>query len=291
MFIMEHAEQWDVGTMCRVLHVSRSGYYAWKERPETERSAEELQLVRTMRALFDEHDRAMGSRRMVKCLRAAGHNIGRCKTRRLMREDGLVSKRTRKARAVTTTDTNHDHPIAENILQRRFKPSEPNRAWVCDITYIRTLRGFVYLAIVMDLYSRRIIGWHMSDTMTQEITIRALWMAWTRRGRPTGVIVHSDRGSQYAANAYRKLLVERCGCVQSMSRKGNCWDNAPAESFFATLKLEKFDGLEIKDLDAAKYYAWYFIEIMYNNKRLHSTLGYVTPCQFEGAYIRNQKAG
>jgi putative transposase len=288
---MEHASQWDVGTMCRVLHVSRSGYYAWKQRPESERTEDDLKLVRTMRALFDEHGRTIGSRSMMKHLRANGYGIGRCKTRRLMREDGLVSKRTPKMRAVTTTDSNHDHPIAENVLQRQFAQSEPNRAWVSDITYIRTQRGFVYLAIVMDLYSRRIIGWHVSDTMTQELTIRAVWMAWTRRGRPAGVIVHSDRGSQYAANAYRRLLTERCRCVQSMSRKGNCWDNAPAESFFATLKMEQFEGLEIKDLEAAKYHAWYFIEIMYNNKRLHSTLGYVAPCQFEGAYIRNQKAG
>jgi transposase InsO family protein len=138
----------------------------------------------------------------------------------------------------------------------------------------------------MDLFSRRIIGWHVSETMTQELTIRARWMAWSRRGRPNGVIMYSDRGVQYAADRYRTLLTMRCDCIQSMSRKGNCWDNAPTESFFATVKMERFEGMEFKDLDAVRYQVRHYIEVVYNNKRLHSTLGYVTPCEHEGSYIR-----
>lgn len=286
MFIHEHRRQWPIVVMCQVLSVHPSGYYAWLRRPASEPSAEERALLLAMREIHTVRKQTVGSRRMVEELAIRQLRAGRDKVRRLMREDGMRVKRTPRYRGVQTTDSNHEHPVAENLLGQDFTATAPNQKWSCDITYIRTRRGFVYLAIVMDLFSRRIIGWHVSDTMTQQLTIVALWKAWTRRKQPTGMIVHSDRGKQYAANGYRMFLANYCKAQQSMSRKGNCWDNAPVESFFATLKIEEFEAFEFRDLEHVRYHAAHYIDHVYNQQRLHSTLGYITPSQYEGAYFR-----
>lgn len=286
MFIEAHKGQWPVSLMCCVLDVSRSGYHAWLRRTESSPSLDDQRLLKDMRSVFDQQRRAVGSRRMAVEMRAKGHTVGRHKVRRLMREDGMVAKRTRRKVAISTTDSSHGLDVADNKLQRQFKQQEPNKAWVCDITYVPTLAGFVYVSIVMDLFSRGIIGWNVSDTMTQQLTIEALASAWCRRGRPTGVIVHSDRGVQYAAAQYRRLLTDTCGCIQSMSRKANCWDNAPAESFFATLKTELCSDHVFTNLEDVRKHVWQFIEVYYNQQRRHSTLGNVSPKEFEDAYFR-----
>ena len=233
-----------------------------------------------MRQIFTESKRAVGTRGLVENLALQGFVVGRKRVRRLMKADGKVAKRTPKARRVNTTDSRHRMPVAENLLQRNFSVASPNTVWSGDITYIRTLRGFVYVAVVMDLCSRRIIGWHVSENITQELTITALRKAWTSRKRPTGMILHSDRGVQYAAGGYRAFLEQHCKARQSMSRKGDCWDNAPVESFFATFKIEGLDLYAYDNIEVVRREAFRFIE-RYNHRRLHSTLGYLTPVQFE----------
>ena len=228
MFIRDHRKLWPIRVMCDVLHVSASGYYDWRKRLPVTPEADKV-LVLAMREEFVTSKSTFGSRRMVTALRKRGHHVGRDRVRRLMREDGLQPKHAKTKRRISTTDSNHAESIAPNLLDREFNPSEPNQAWSCDITYIRTRTGFVFLAIVMDLYSRRIIGCAVSDTMDQGLTIRALYRAWVNRKRPTGVLIHSDRRSQCAAKVYRRLISKRMRCVQRMSRKGNCWDNAPVE--------------------------------------------------------------
>lgn len=288
MFINEHRDRWPIRVMCHVLKVSHSGYYAWRKRPEPEDSPEQRQLLQRIRVIFKQSKKSAGTRRIVKALRESGEIVGRYRVRRLMRQDRLVAKRTPRFKP-STTDSKHEHAISPNLLDRKFNPVAPNAAWSADITYIKTLRGFVYLAVVMELHSRRIIGWCVSDDMTQQLVIKALWHAWVSRGRPKGVLIHSDRGRQYASKGYRKMLTKRMSCIQSMSRKGNCWDNAPVESFFSTLKIEGFEGLVFRDADDVASHAWQFIEIYYNNKRMHSTLNYVSPCQHEASYIRKQE--
>lgn len=289
MFINEHKHMWPIRLMCKVFDVHPSGYYAWVQRPEREPTDEERALLKAMRAIHTNQKHTVGSRRMVEELRREHMHIGRHKARRLMREDGMHVKRTPRFKRVSTTDSVHDHPVAENILNRNFDVDTPNAVWSCDITYIRTVHGFVYLAIVMDLFSRRVIGWHVAETMTQQLTITALWKAWKNRKHATGMIIHSDRGVQYAAEGYRHFLTHYCKATQSMSRKGNCWDNAPVESFFSTLKIEEFEEIEFRDLEHVRRQAWHYIENVYNRRRLHSTLGYKTPVDFEGAYIRKQR--
>jgi putative transposase len=280
MFIAEHQRQWPVRVMCRVLRVHPSGYYAWKQRPAKRSSDDKCAPLLAMRLIHAESNRSAGTRTMVKELKNRNHTVGRKRVRRLMNEDGIVAKRTPRLRRVATTDSDHHQPLADNLVNRNFTPGAPNTVWSCDITYIRTAGGFVYLAVVMDLYSRRIIGWHIAENMQQSLTIMALWKAWKNRGMPTGMIIHSDRGVQYAASAYRQFVTKRCKAQQSMSRKGNCWDNAPVESFFATLKIEGLDTFAYRDLEHVQPHVWQFIENRYNRKRLHSTLGYVTPIAF-----------
>ena len=265
MFIRDHGKVWPVRVMCKVLNVSPAGYYDWRKRlPETPEA--DRVLVLAIRELFAESKSSFGSRRMVRELRKKGHHVGRDRVRRLMREDGLQTKHATTKRRISTTDSNHN----------------------CDITYIRTRAGFVFLAIVMDLYSRRIIGWAVSDEMDQGLTIRALYRAWVNRKRPTGVLIHSDRGSQYAAIAYRRLISERKRCTQSMSRKGNCWDNAPVESFFSTLKIVAIDEVLFRDLESVQHTVLKYIELWYNQRRPHSRNGYVSPCELEGAFIKQR---
>lgn len=287
MFIHEYRTQWRVTVMCHVLEVHPSGYYAWTKRPPHEMSEEERAIVMAMREIHRKSRRTNGSRRMVRELRRQGKVVGRHRIRRLMQEDGMRTVQTPR-KFVVTTDSNHSHRIAPNLLDRKFDAAEPNQKWCADFTYIQTLRGFVYLAVVMELFSRRIIGWHVADSMTQELTITALKRAMKQRGKPKHVIVHTDRGSQYAADDYRATLRSYDG-IASMSRKGDPWDNAPVESFFATLKTEGFQDTLFRDLQHVQSEALQYIENVYNRNRLHSTLDYTTPVQFERAYIRQQK--
>lgn len=215
MFIDANRKQWPVRVRCTVLEVHPSGYYAWKPRPAKTSTEEERSLLLAMRQIYKESRRATGTRGMVKELKNLKHDVGRKRVRRLMNEDGMVAKRTPRFRSVATTNSDHDHPIAENLVNRDFSQAAPNMVWSCDITYIRTRRGFVYLAVVMDLYSRRIIGWHVAEHMTQRLTLLALWKALKTRGLPTGMIMHSDRGVKYAARGYRQFVENHCSGQQS----------------------------------------------------------------------------
>lgn len=262
--------------LCRVLRISRSGFYEARKREP--RSQMACPVTVKLRAVFTENDQCFGSRRLHQALRADGVSIGRFKVRRLMKQNGL--RPTWKPKFVHTTNSNHGLPVAENLLDRQFNPEGINRAWVADITYIRTRSGWLYLAAVMDLFSRKIVGWSMAPHMRSELVCSALQLAIAQRRPEPGLIAHSDRGSQYAGAAYQALL-ERHALRCSMSRKGNCWDNAVMERFFLNLKMERVwrkdyanHGEAIRDITD-------YIVRFYNQGRLHSTLGYVSPNQYE----------
>jgi transposase InsO family protein len=219
-----------------------------------------------------------GSPRLHRELTECGHTVGRHRVARLMRENALQGKRRRRFR--NTTQSNHRYPVAENALARRFEVNQPNAAWVTDITYVWTWEGWLYLCVILDLYSRRVVGWAMSERIDQALTLTALQMALQARVPGAGLLHHSDRGSQYAAHAYRDMLGEH-GIVCSMSRKGNCWDNAVAESFFATLKVELVYDSVFPTRSRATAAIFEYIEAFYNRVRRHSFLGYVSPVDFE----------
>jgi putative transposase len=280
-FIEQHRKEWPIAVMCKTLEVSRSGYYAWKNRPESARSRRQTELVSEMQAIHQDRDlKNYGSPRMRDELVSRGYDVSENTVARLMRERGLRAAGSRKFRV--TTDSKHSLPVAENVLDREFEQEFPDRVWLSDITYIWTREGWLYLACVLDAYSRKIVGWSMSDRMTKELVLGALRMALGRR-RPdedVQILHHSDRGSQYASAAYQELLREeklRC----SMSRKGNCWDNAPMESFFATLKKERIHQEDYVTRTAARASVFDYIERFYNRVRRHSALGNVSPEQYE----------
>jgi transposase InsO family protein len=231
-----------------------------------------------MKALFIASRDSLGSRTMMKNLRGEDFAIGRDRTRRLMKAMGLIVKQKRKYKV--TTDSKHDFPVAENVLERQFSPPEANQVWATDITYLWTLQGWIYLAVVIDLYSRRIIGWAMDSRMKKALVIRALMMAINLRYPPPGLLHHSDRGSQYASDDYQKLL-KQYGMIPSMSRKGNCWDNAPVERFFSSLKREWTGNQLYKTREDAIADVREYVAVYYNSKRLHSTLDYMTPMDYE----------
>lgn len=272
-------DQWQqkaaVTQACRVLDVSRSGYYAARMRAKAPVvCATSVHL----KAAFNASERSYGSRRLAPTLQAQGIKIGRYKVMRLMREAEL--KPVWKKQFVNTTDSDHDLPIAANILNRQFNPAKPNQAWTSDITYIHTRAGWLYLAVVMDLYSRKIIGWAMNSTMHTELVSRALLMAIGQRPPAPGLILHSDRGSQYASHEYQNLLKQH-GIICSMSRKGNCWDNAVMERFFLNLKMERVWQRDYANqLEAVKDITEYIVGF-YNCLRLHSTLGNLPPIVYE----------
>lgn len=264
-----------VSHSCRVLEVSRSGYYDARHRPA------KPVLCKAgihLKAAFAASHQSYGSRRLVTALAAQGMQIGRCRVRRLMRQAGL--KPVWKRKFIHTTDSKHDLPIAANILERQFNPATPNVAWVSDITYIRTGSGWLYLAIVLDLFSRKVVGWAMAPNMPAELVCAALRMAIQQRGPAPGLMVHSDRGSQYASEQYQALLAEQ-GFVCSMSRKGNCWDNAVAERFFLNLKMERVWQRDYANHAEAKTDVTAYIVGFYNSERLHSVLGNLPPTVFE----------
>jgi len=260
------------------MQVHRSCYYSWVCRGPKVVPAEELVLRRCLKALFTASRGSLGSRTLERNLRAQGFEIGRDKVRRLMKSMDLKVKQKRKYKV--TTDSQHHLPVAKNVLARQFNPVEPNQVWGTDITYLWTQQGWLYLAIVMDLYSRRVVGWCIDRRMTQSLVIRALMMAINLRNPQPGLIHHSDRGSQYAAKAYQ-ILLKQHGLICSMSRKGNCWDNAPVERFFSSLKREWTGDRLYKTRQQAIADVRDYIAMYYNSQRLHSTLGYKTPINYE----------
>jgi putative transposase len=281
-FIRDHREDFPVRLMCRVLDVSSSGFYHWLHRPESPRAAENRVLVEKIQAIHSDSRRTYGSPRVHASLQDAGYRIGRNRVARLMRENGIRAKTKRKFRV--TTDSRRDHPVAPNLLDRQFEVAAPNTVWLADISYIPTREGWLHLAVVLDLFSRQVVGWAMDAQMPQELTLAALDMAIKRRRPLPGCMHHSDRGSQYAAGDYRKQLA-KYGMVCSMSRKGNCWDNAPMESFFHSLKTELVHHRDYQTRDEARRDIFEYIEVFYNRQRRHSTLGYLSPAQFEVAAL------
>jgi transposase InsO family protein len=278
-FIDEHQDQWPVRTLCDVLGVSPAGYYAWRSRPESARATANCRLLADVRRLHAQHQGRYGSPRLHAALRAEGRGVSRGRVERLMRRHGIKATASRRFRP-TTTDSRHGLPIAPNLLKQRFVASAPNQVWLADITYIPTGEGWLYLAAVLDLATRKVVGWAMREHLRTELAAAALLMA-TQRQRPgPGLIHHSDRGSQYAAGEYRQLL-SNAGMRASMSGTGNCYDNAPMESFFHTLKVELVHQRRWATRDEARRDLFAYIEGYYNRQRIHSALGYVTPEQAE----------
>jgi putative transposase len=278
-FIEQHARTFPVRLMCRVLGVSPSGYYAWRSRPESSRALANRRLLHEVHRLHARHQGRYGSPRMHAALRAEGHRVSRGRVERLMRRHGIRALARRRFRPATT-DSRHSLPVAPNLLQQKFTASVPNHVWLADITYIPTGQGWLYLAAVLDLATRKVVGWAMRDHMRTELTLGALIMATQRQRPEPGLIHHSDRGSQYAAEAYcRQLAVMKAKA--SMSRTGCCYDNAPMESFFHSLKVELVHPRRWATREEARRDLFGYIEAYYNRQRIHSALGYLTPEQAE----------
>lgn len=289
-FIQVHVRQHAVTIMCRVLRVSKAGYYAWVKRPPSARATADEQLAERIRAVHRKSRRTYGSPRVHEELKAQGQRHGMKRIARIMRTQGIRAKKVRRFRV--TTDSKHAHPIAPNTLDRQFAVAPgaaPDRVWVGDITYLTTREGWLYLAVVLDLASRRVIGWAMRHTLEGVLTEDALTMALTARRPGPGVLHHTDRGSQYAAGDYRALQATH-GMACSMSRVGDCWDNAVAESFFATLKRELADDADWATRDDARTAVFEYIEVWYNRQRRHSSLGYVSPVAYEQQQQRIRNA-
>lgn len=265
--------------MCRVLEVSHSGFYAWLDRDDCARDREDARLESLIRAIYDDHRFVYGAPRIHKALERSGVACSRKRVARIMRRMGLRSRATRRFR-MQTTDSRHDHPIAPDLLKRNFSASGPNKAWVSDITYIGTDEGWLYLAVIMDLFSRRVVGWSMGSTMDKSLVTAALDMAVQDRRPAPGCIFHSDRGSQYACAEFRAALKAK-GFVPSMSRSGDCYDNAAAESLHHSLKTECVFLHDYKTRDEARASVFDYIEQFYNRQRLHSSIGYRSPAEFE----------
>jgi len=264
--------------MCRVLGVSTSGFYIWKRNTGSSREKQNLKLVTHIKAVHEESRKTYGSPRIHAELSSRDIRCGKNRVARLMRQKGIQARHKRKFKA--TTDSNHHLPVYDNCLNRAFDVASANMSWVADITYIWTREGWLYLAVILDLFSRKIIGWSMKERMEKQLVIDALLMALGQRKPVRGMLHHSDRGSQYASKEYQALLKEsRISC--SMSRKANCWDNAVVESFFSTLKREWVQGKGYRTRSDARSDIFYFIETWYNRKRRHSTLGYLSPTDFE----------
>ena len=287
-WIDAHRAQFDLNELCRVLEVSVSGYRAWKEGGTPDRQGlTDAQLLVLLQAIHAEVKGAYGSPRMVRELRARGFSVSKERVERLMRENGLRGRHKRRYKA--TTDSSHSLPVADNVLARDFRPSGPDQVWTSDITYLWTEEGWLYLAIVLDLFNREVVGWSLKPRMTADLVTDALTMAWFRRQPAPGLIHHSDRGSQYVSHAFQDKLREY-GMTCSMSRKGNCWDNAPTESWFNSFKHERVFGERFLTREAMKATAFEYIEVFYNRRRLHSTLGYTAPVQYLKNWWEAQQA-
>jgi len=280
--ITRHRDEYPVRLMCRVLEVAPAGYYAWRRKASpTAHAIADERLLLNIRIAYQASDSNYGAPRIHRDLRHAGLRVGKKRVARLMRVDGLVGRSPRR-RGVRTTDSTHAYPTAPNLLDRQFDVNgvAVNRVWVSDITYVPTREGWLFLAVVLDLASRRVVGWAMRETLETELALSALRMALVTRRPPPGLIHHSDRGVQYASQEYRAVL-EAHGLRASMSRRGDCWDNAVAESFFATLELELIARRDWPTRDDARHAIFQFIETWYNRVRRHSTLGYLSPVTYE----------
>lgn len=271
-----------IGTMCRLLTVSRSGFYAWRHRQPTARQLANEALAEDVKAIFTAHKGRAGAPRITRELRDQGKPADRKRVAKVMRTQGLRAKAARKFKA--TTNSNHSLPVAPNLLEQNFEAESADQKWVSDITYIWTDEGWLYLAVVMDLYSRMVVGWAMSERMTADLVCGALQMALWRRKRPGGVIVHSDRGSQYCGRAYQKLLCDH-KLICSMSKKGDCYDNAAMESWNHSLKVEAIHGERFDTRAEAKAHVFEYIDVYYNRQRLHSKLGHLSPEAFEAKKV------
>ena len=272
-----------ITALCQALEVSASGYYAWEQRKVSPppRALENHKLLADITRLHKESRQTYGAPRLQRQLRAQGQRHGRNRIARLMRQEGIVGRQKSRYRVVTT-DSNHDQPIAPNRLAQAPVATGPNQIWVADITYVQTAQSWVYVAAILDLYSRRIVGWAVSQQINTALVVMALNMALCHRQPPAGLMFHSDRGVQYASGEYRQAL-EQAQLIASMSRKGNCYDNATMEAFWSTLKLELIYRQQFDNATQVRHALFDYIEVFYNRRRLHSSLGYQTPAQFESA--------
>lgn len=283
-FIEEHRSEFRVEKMCKVLNVSRSGYYKTRHAMKSMRAKRQEEITARIDDIFQDHDSTYGAPRITECLRDEKYVISEKTVARIMRKQGLHAEAKRKYR-VTTTDSKHDLPIAPNLLNRKFQTTAPNKVWMTDITYIRTTECKMYLASVMDLYTRKIVGWSLQNHMREELVLEALDKAVAAYKPAPGLIHHSDRGSQYASHDYQARL-KTYGMVGSMSRKGNCYDNACIESYHATLKRELVYRVRFKTKVMAHEKIYSYLEFFYNRKRKHSSLGYLSPDRFEAKYYQ-----
>ena len=281
-FIARHQPIWPVRTMCRMLEVSHGGFYEWCCRGPSKRSLEDARLSGLIRTSFLESDQTYGSPRVWRDLYDWGERCAQKRVARLMRSASLRA-RTKRRRLPIDDGLRPEHSIAGNVLDRQFAAVGPNQKWVADFTYIWSAEGWLYVAVVLDLFSRKVVGWSMSATMSAQLVIDALMMAIWRRGKPVALLHHSDQGSQYTAEDFQRLLADQ-GITCSMSRKGECWDNAAMESFFSSLKMERTNRTRYSTRDQARADVFDYIERFYNSRRRHSTLGQVSPDQFERAW-------
>ncbi len=277
-FVRAHEDEFRVARMCAVLRVSRSGYYHWRNRPESPRVGKDRELLGHIRRVHQEYRRAYGAVKTWEELRGQGIDCGKHRVARLRRQAGIQAQRQRRFRI--TVENRHTTPPAPNLVQRHFEVDAPNRIWVGDMTFIRTRAGFLYLAVLLDLYARKVVGWSMHDRPNLEVTLRALDMALARRRPAPGLVHHTDQAPLYAAYEYRARMHGHA-MVPSMSRRGNCYDNAVAESFFSNLKNELVHHCDFASREAARAAIFDYIEIFYNRQRRHQALGYVSPAQFE----------
>lgn len=285
-FIKENQDIFSIRLMCKVFTLNKSSYYKWKNKPISTNEEKDLKISKHIKDIFDNSRETYGILRIKSDLKKLGYSCSENRISRLMKKNNLFVKCRKKFKA--TTNSKHNYPIADNLLNQDFKATSPNQKWVGDITYIATEEGWLYLATIIDLYSKQVIGRSMSNRMTKELCIDALNRAIGRTNPDPGLIFHSDRGSQYASNRYKEIL-KRNGILQSMSRKGNCYDNACAESFFSTLKTELIQGKRYKTREEAKLDVTDYIETFYNSKRVHSSLGYMSPNEFLKEYYSNNK--
>jgi putative transposase len=277
-FVESHSSEFSVRRICSILKVSRSGYYAWKRQGEGKRAKRDKELLEKIQKIFEKSKKTYGSPRIYETLKAAEERVSRDRVARIMREAGITPPIRRKFKK--TTDSEHDLAVAPNLLNRNFSVPAPNCVWVSDLTFIATKEGWLYMAVIIDLFSRIVVGWAVSDSLKADIITRAYTMAVRKRNPAKGLIFHSDRGSQYASFVVQ-LIHDRIKALVSMSRKGNCWDNSPSKAFFSTLKLELVYGKTFLTKQEALSCIFEFIEIDYNRWRLHSTLGYKSSHQFE----------
>jgi transposase InsO family protein len=270
--------EFPVSFMCSIFDVSDSGYYAWRKRDKSVVAAKEFELVRKIEQIHLGSRGTYGSPRVLRVLKGMGESCSKPKVERLMKKHGIRAKTKKKFKK--TTDSKHNLPVAPNLLERNFSPEKPNQTWASDITYVCTKEGWLFLAVIVDLFSRQIVGWSLDKTMTRELVLAALRQACFRRKPGTGLIFHSDRGSQYCSKEFREQL-RQYHMLQSQSRKGDCWDNAVVESFFHTVKTEAIFHEDFETRAQAQAFIFEWIEVFYNRHRLHSTLGYLSPVAFE----------